>query len=159
MNNTFSNAVTLSAINSFRSTLYIVTMFLLDRELYDIYNKDLYCSHGDFVYSKFVGATKMTITLKDFSVHDNTLSYSGGTITVSGEDGSLDIVFDYSGYCDAISYSDGGVSYIKNSYLKVIDFVKQYIEWNKFDRGFLMERLREFVTQYGFILQFTNMRC
>lgn len=159
MNSTYSNAITLSAINSFRGTLYKVITFLLDKELCEISNKDLYCNYGDFVYSKFVGATKMTITLKDFSVYGNTLSYSDGTIIVDSGDGRLDIVFDYSGYCDAISYSDDGVSYIKSSYLKVIDFVKQYIEWNKFDKGFLLDRMREFATQYGFILQFSNMRC
>lgn len=66
MNNTFSSAVMLDSIKSFRNTLYIAIKFMLDKELYDIYSKDLYCNCGDFVYSKFIGFNKMTIKLKDF---------------------------------------------------------------------------------------------
>lgn len=158
MNGTFSNAVMVGFVNSFRNTLYIAIKFMLDKELYDIYSKDLYCNCGDFVYSKFIGFSKMTITLKDFSMYGNTLYYSGGKITVdSGEGSKLDIKFNSSGWCDAYTYGYDGVSYVINAYEKVIEFVKQYIEWNKFDRGFLIDRLREFVTQYGLILQCMSM--
>lgn len=159
MNGTFSNAVMVGAVNSFRNTLYIAIKFMLDKELYDIYSKDLYCNCGDFVYSKFIGFSKMTITLKDFSMYDNTLYYSDGKITVDSDEGSkLDIVFNSGGWCDAYTYGYDGVSYVINAYEKVIEFVNSYIEWNKFDRGFLIDRLREFVTQYGLILQCMSMR-
>lgn len=42
MNGTFSNAVMVGFVNSFRNTLYIAIKFMLDKELYDIYSKDLY---------------------------------------------------------------------------------------------------------------------
>jgi len=159
MNGTFSNAVMVGAVNSFRNTLYIAIKFMLDKELYDIYSKDLYCNCGDFVYSKFIGLSKMTIILKDFSMYDNTLYYSDGKITVDiGEDSKLDIVFDSSGWCDAHTYGYDGVSCVTNAYERVIEFIKQYIEWHKFDRGFLIDRLREFVAQYGFIIQCIDMR-
>jgi len=158
MNNTFSSAVMLDSIKSFRNILYIAVTFMLEKELYDIYNKDLYCNCGDFVYSKFIGFNKMTIKLKDFSVYDNKMSYTDGTMSIDGEDGRLDIVFNQSGYCDAFIYGYDGVSYVTNAYEKVIEFIKQYIECYKFDRGFLIDRLREFVTQYGLILQCSNMR-
>nr|DAP29858.1 MAG TPA: hypothetical protein [Bacteriophage sp.] len=159
MNGTFSNAVMVGTINSFRNTLYIAIKFMLDKELYDIYNKDLYCNCGDFVYSKFIGFNKMTITLKDFSMYDNKMFYSDGEITIdSGEGSKLDIRFNPNGWCDAYTYGYDGMSYVVNAYERVIEFIKQYIDWYKFDRGFLIDRLREFVTQYGLILQLTNMR-
>lgn len=159
MNGTFSDAVIACSINSFRNTMYVVIKFMLDKELYDIYSKDLYCNCGDFVYSKFIGFNKMTITLKDFSMYGNTLYYHDGEITIDSGNGSkLDIKFNPSGWCDAYTYGYDGVSYVTNVYEKVIEFVKQYIEWYEFDRGFLIDRLREIVTQYGFIHDFTNMR-
>lgn len=100
----------------------------------------------------------MTIKLKDFSVYDNKMSYTDGTMSIDGEGSKLDIVFNQSGYCDAFIYGYDGVSYVTNAYEKVIEFIKQYIECYKFDRGFLIDRLREFVTQYGLILQCSNMR-
>lgn len=159
MSGTFSNAVMVGTINSFRNTLYIAIKFMLDKELYDIYNKDLYCNCGDFVYSKFIGFNKMTITLKDFSMYDNKMFYSGGEITIdSGEGSKLDIRFNSNGWCDAYTYGYDGMSYVVNAYERVIEFIKQYIDWYKFDRGFLIDRLREFVAQYGFILQCMSMR-
>lgn len=159
MNGTFSNAVMVGTINSFRNTLYIAIKFMLDKELYDIYNKDLYCNCGDFVYSKFIGFNKMTITLKDFSMYDNKMFYSDGEIAIdSGEGSKLDIRFNSNGWCDAYTYGYDGMSYVVNAYERVIEFIKQYIECYKFDRGFLIVRLREFVTQYGLILQCSNMR-
>lgn len=159
MNGTFSNAVMVGTINSFRNTLYIAIKFMLDKELYDIYNKDLYCNCGDFVYSKFIGFNKMTITLKDFSMYDNKMFYSDGEIAIdSGEGSKLDIRFNSNGWCDAYTYGYDGMSYVVNAYERVIEFIKQYIECYKFDRGFLIDRLREFVTQYGLILQCSNMR-
>nr|DAU66637.1 MAG TPA: hypothetical protein [Caudoviricetes sp.] len=159
MNGTFSNAVMVGFVNSFRNTLYIAIKFMLDKELYDIYSKDLYCNCGDFVYSKFIGFSKMTITLKDFSMYDNTLYYSDGKITVdSGEGSKLDIRFNSNGWCDAYTYGYDGVSCVTNAYERVIEFIKQYIDWYKFDRGFLIDRLREFVAQYSFILQCMSMR-
>ena len=115
MNNTFSSAVMLDSIKSFRNILYIAVTFMLEKELYDIYNKDLYCNCGDFVYSKFIGFNKMTIKLKDFSVYDNKMSYTDGTMSIDGEDGRLDIVFNQSGYCDAFIYGYDGVSYVTNA--------------------------------------------
>ena len=158
MNGTFSNAVMVGAVNSFRNTLYIAIKFMIDKELYDIYSKDLYCNCGDFVYSKFIGFNKMTITLKDFSMYDNKMFYSDGDITIdSGEGSKLDIKFNSSGWCDASTYGYDGVSCITNVYERVIEFIKQYIEFYKFDKGFLIDRLREFVAQYSFILQCMSM--